>query len=68
MNKPTRGSIADARLLTIQQACDYTGMGRTKCMSWCTEIGAVKRFGSMVRYDKWIIDKALNDMEPQPVP
>ncbi len=65
MNKPNRGNIADARLLTIQQACEYTGMGRTKCANWCAEIGAVKRFGSMVRYDKHVIDAALNEMTAQ---
>lgn len=64
MNKPVRGTIADARMLTTQQACEYTGMGRTRCTEWCIKVGAMRRFGNMVRFDKHVIDKALDAMEP----
>ena len=59
----TRGSIAETRMLTIDQACTYTGMGKTTCRKWCEEIGAVRRFGSMVRYDKMIIDQVFEQMD-----
>lgn len=60
MNKATRGAIAEARMLTIEQACAYTGMGKASLRNWCEQIGATCRFGRMVRYDKTVIDKALD--------
>ena len=62
MNKATRGNIADTRLLTPDQAQMYTGMGRTMCRKWCEEIGAVRKFGGSVRFDKVVIDKALDQL------
>lgn len=56
------GAIEDTRMMNLQQGCIYTGMGRTTFTKWCNEIGAVRRFGSLVRYDKVVIDRALNSM------
>ena len=64
MYKPERGPVSEARMLTIDQACQYTGMGRTSCKTWCKSIGAFRKFGSMARYDKTVIDKALDALEP----
>lgn len=65
MKKPTEYSfenISSKRLLTMKEACFYTGMGRTKCRSFADQIGAVRKFGSRVLIDRIVIDKALNDM------
>ena len=62
MNKAIRGNITDTRLLTPDQAQAYTGMGRTMCRKWCDEIGATRKFGSSVRFDKNVIDKALDNL------
>jgi len=63
MRKAIRGPIEDTRMLTIDQASAYTGLGRCTCRKWCEEIGAVRKFGNMVRIDKVIVDKALDQME-----
>ena len=62
MKKAIRGSITDVRLLTPDQAQAYVGMGRTMCRKWCDEIGATRRFGSNIRFDKVVIDKALDEL------
>ena len=62
MNRPNRGNPADARLLTPEQAQVYTGMGRTTCRKFCDQIGATVKFGTMVRFDKKIIDKELDKL------
>ena len=62
MNKAIRGNISDARMLTSEQAQVYTGMGRTICRKWCDEIGATRKFGAMVRFDKIVIDKAMDKL------
>ena len=67
MNKPIRGSIADARLLTLQQACVYTGMGQNNFRKWADTIGATRKFGAAVRFDKVVIDKALDALNSEPV-
>lgn len=63
MRKAIRGPIEEARMLTIEQASSYTGLGRSTCRKWCEEIGAVRKFGNMVRFDKVVIDNALDQME-----
>ncbi len=64
MKKATnRGSISDKRMLTMEEACTYTGMGRSSCRQWCEEIGAVRRFGKMVRLDKEVIDRVYDAMD-----
>ena len=54
------GAIRDTRMLDLQQGCIYTGMGRTTFTKWCNEIGAVRRFGNLVRFDKVVIDRAFD--------
>ena len=50
------------RLFTIDQACSYTGRGRTAFRLWAEEIGAVRHFGKAVRFDRLVIDQALDAM------
>lgn len=63
MRKAIRGSIEEARMLTLEQTCTYVGFGRTTCRKWCGEIGALRKFGNMVRVDKTVVDRALDQME-----
>ena len=51
------------RGLNIEEACDYTGMGKAMFRKWAESIGAVKRFGSRVIFDKAVIDKAFDEYE-----
>ena len=63
MNKQiVKGEIAEKRLLNIEEVCIYTGLGQTSARVHMQEIGAVRRFGRRVLYDKQVIDKAINNM------
>lgn len=48
------------RLLNIEEACRYVSMGRNNTRAWCEEIGALRRFGKSVRFDRAVIDGALD--------
>lgn len=52
----------EPRMLTASEACAYAGMGRTRGREWLAEIGAKRKFGSAARYDRKVIDAALDRM------
>ena len=58
-----KGGIEDVRLLTAEQAQRYAGMGRMSLRKWADQIGATRKFGRRVMFDKVVIDKALDAME-----
>ena len=60
MQKRQARDSDDARLLTLDGGCAYTSLGRTYFREWATEIGAVRRFGRSVRYDRNVIDAAID--------
>ena len=57
------GSISEKRLITIGEGSTYTGLGRTTFRKWAEQIGALRRFGSRVLFDKTIIDRELDREE-----
>lgn len=52
--------VAEKRLLTIQEASQYIGLGTRNTRSYMEEIGAVRKFGSRVLFDKNVIDQELD--------
>lgn len=54
------GTLAEKRLLSIGEVCTYIGVGQAQARRYMDEIGAVKKFGRRVLFDKKIIDSALN--------
>lgn len=63
MNKQiVTGNVENKRLLNVKEACEYTGLGQTTTRKLMQEIGAVRRFGKRLLYDKTIIDAYLDDM------
>ena len=50
----------EPRMLTQKQAETYTGMGRTVLNTFATDIGARRKIGRKVLYDKRVIDAALD--------
>lgn len=54
--------IANKRMLTTKEAESYTGLGKTLCRSWCESIGAVRKIGTRVLFDKFVIDGALDQL------
>lgn len=59
--------LAEKRMLSIEEAAFYSGMGKTKCRAWLQEIGAVRKYGSRVLCDRKVIDLALDTMAEEAV-
>lgn len=63
MNKQNvTGKIEEKRLLNIKEVCSYIGVGQTQARRYMEEIGATRRFGRRVLFDKKVIDDAINNM------
>lgn len=48
------------RMFSLSEACEYTGMGKTRAKEYLSEIGALQRRGRKLLYDRKIIDAALD--------
>lgn len=55
--------VNNKRMLGIDEASQYIGMGRNYTRSLMREIGAERHFGRRVLFDKQIIDQALNEIK-----
>lgn len=53
-------AIADKRMLTIYEASQYLGLGTKSARKYMEQIGAVRKFGSRVLFDKAVIDRELD--------
>ena len=58
-------NVIEPRLLREQEAIQYTGLGRNSFRQWAAQIGAVRRFGKSVRYDKQVIDREFDRMSKE---
>ncbi len=56
--------VSEKRLLTAKEAESYTGLGRHGLRSWGERIGAVRKIGKRVLFDKLVIDQFLGQLEP----
>ena len=54
--------ISNKRLLSINEVSLYLGLGNSKTRVYMDEIGATRKIGARVLFDKNIIDKALDKM------
>lgn len=61
MNKRTINET-EVRMMDVDQGATYTGRGKTAFKAWANQIGATRRFGRSVRYDRRVIDAALDAM------
>lgn len=50
----------DKRLLNVQELCIYISMGKCNAVKWAKGIGAERRIGRRILFDKWVIDKAIS--------
>lgn len=61
MRKRTlNASVDGVRLLSLSEAQLYCGLGKSTTRKWCEEIGAVRKIGSRVLFDRAVIDEAIN--------
>lgn len=66
MRKRKANNIDSSVYLTVGQTCEYLNMGRTFCMKWCEEIGALRRLTPrQVRIDKVVLDRAIEKMREE---
>lgn len=56
------GNLTEKRMLDTKEACSYVGIGQSAIRPWLDEIGATRKFGRSVRFDKNVIDAALDSM------
>ena len=55
MNKQNvTGTVEEKRLLNIKEVCTYIGVGQTQARRYMDDIGAVRRFGRRVLFDKHV--------------
>ena len=62
MNKSHNAQWYEKRMLTIEEASPYIGLGLTKSRSLLKNIGAERHFGRRVVYDRKIIDFYLDSL------
>ena len=63
MNKRIeRLTFDNKRLLSTKEVAGYLGMGTVRAREYMDKIGATRKFGRRVLFDKTVIDKALSDM------
>lgn len=55
----------EIRMMNAKQAGLYVGMCRAKLRVWAEEIGAARKFGKSVRYDKVVIDSYLDRIQKE---
>lgn len=62
MYKRTVRNTQDVRLLSVDEGAAYMGIGKTAFKAYAAQIGAVRRFGRRVLYDKNVLDTAIDNM------
>ena len=60
--KMLQRECGEQRLLTLEGLCGYISRGRNSARAWADEIGATIKFGKAVRFDRLIVDKALDNL------
>lgn len=58
----SEGSFDNKRMLSVAEAQEYSGLGRTQLRSLAEECGAVRRYGRRVLVDRTVLDKALDSL------
>lgn len=65
MRTRNRKTDADKRMISVEEAAAYIGMGISRTKQILNEIGAKRNLGRRVVYDKVFIDKWLDSMADQ---
>lgn len=50
------------RLMGIKELCEYCGIGECTAREWGREIGAERRIGRRVLYDRVVIDREIDQL------
>lgn len=57
-------NIGSKRMLSAKEASFYTGLGKNNVRIWGEKIGAVRKIGKRVLFDRLVIDQELNSDIP----
>ena len=52
--------VSGKRMLSLDEGCNYSGMGRTSFRSFADAAGAVRHYGKRVLFDRYALDKAFD--------
>lgn len=62
MNKRTNIENSEKRLFSLEEAAQYIGQGLNRTRTYMEEIGAVRKMGKRVLFDRCVIDEALDSL------
>lgn len=62
MYKRNTNDTQSIRLFSVEEGAAYMGIGKTAFRAYAVKIGAVRRIGRRVLYDKHILDSAIDKM------
>lgn len=54
--------LKEKRMLSVEEAAFYTGVGKTTMYALGKEIGAIRKIGRRAVYDRLVIDQYLNSL------
>lgn len=60
MKERKRAEISEKRLLDMDEGAKYCGLGRVTFRKYADAIGATRKIGSRVLFDRLVIDTALD--------
>ena len=56
-------TMDNKRLLNVAELQEYVGLGKSKSIEWGKAIGAEKRIGRRLLFDRVIVDKAIDELQ-----
>ena len=62
MNKNGNSTNNEKRLLSLPEASEYIGLGKRFGQDWLRSIGAERKIGRRVLFDRVVIDRHLDGM------
>lgn len=67
MNTRIRAQEAEPRLMSITELCSYLSVGKSLARRFAENCGATLRIGRSLRFDRKIIDRALDAQKQQDI-
>ncbi len=55
----------DKRLMTIEDVCNYISLKPVRCRALMVEIGAKRKVGGKVLYDREVVDNYINSLKEE---
>lgn len=59
-----RITFSEKRMLSAVEMANYVGLGRHKAREFAESVGAMRKYGGRVLFDRKALDAALDNMPP----